>query len=199
LGYIPLLNSSLLLALSAPSSSLSTYLNNESAINTANENSFASFVPYRNFVHAIEISHLDNWKINEYNDTAQTGQIVSFVPPVSRYHAILWISAYTIYDTDNLSEIMETSIDFYKESKDVDNITVVKKSAGEKLGVFPAYDYTVSFIKDDMHTKLKETGTKYGDLGYMIVYWAQADRFDKYLPIVEKMINSFRVIYLPGE
>ena len=163
---------------------------------TTNETNSDSFIPYRNVPDGIEIAYPANWTLYEFNDTAENGQIVGFVPPgeedVLRYYAILRIYNFAAEENDDLSEIMETSINNNQES---DDFTVLEQqTVGKKLGGYPAYDYTATYKADGIDSKMKEMGLKFGESEYDIVYLADADKFDKYLPLIQKMIDSFRLI-----
>jgi photosystem II reaction center protein PsbP len=166
---------------------------------TTGETSSSSFIPYRNVPYGIEISYPEDWMVYENNNTAETGQIVSFVPPgeedVLRYYVILRVNTYGAEENDDLSEIMENSINLNDESEEFTDWTVSEESAVEKkLGGYPAYDYTATYKQDGIDSKIKEMGLKFGGSEYDIVYLADADKFDKYLPVIQKMIDSFRLI-----
>jgi hypothetical protein len=108
--------------------------------------------------------------------------------------ATVHAQAYAAEGDDDLPEIMDDSIGLYEEDNYYNNFEVIEQSDDDKtLGGYPAYEYTSTYSADGIEYKVKEIGLKYGESLYDIIYLARADRFDKYLPQVERMIDSYKL------
>ena len=162
-------------------------------------------IPYRNIEWGIEISHPANWKGVEPNETetAQTGEVVRFVPPgegnALASSASVSVYSYSASEAD-LSKVLDYAIDLYEDDDSgYEDVDVLEQSTGEeKLGQYPAYDLTISTDVDGINYKNRDMGAVVGGTQYDVSYSAQEDRFDKYMSVVEQMTNSFKLIQPPS-
>jgi hypothetical protein len=161
-----------------------------------------TFKLYENATYAIHIQYPFNWTIEEgdaYPDDGYT-DIVSFFAPVGNDPESEVPSLYISIDSlssnrnENLSEYLTTTInDYYSDSED---FKVIESNANSILGGKPAYKLVSTDVYDDGTIyKSMEIGTIIGDKLYLLSYEAEDEKqFSEYLPIIQKMIDSFRII-----
>jgi hypothetical protein len=161
-----------------------------------------TFKLYENATYAIHIQYPFNWTIEEgdaYPDDGYT-DIVSFFAPVGNDPESEVPSLYISIDSlssnrnENLSEYLTTTInDYYSDSED---FKVIESNANSILGGKPAYKLVFTDVyDDDTSYKSMEIGTIIGDKLYLLSYEAEDEKqFSEYLPIIQKMIDSFRII-----
>jgi eukaryotic-like serine/threonine-protein kinase len=160
------------------------------------------FKLYENATYAIHIQYPFNWTIKEgdvYSDDGYT-DIVSFFAPVENDPESEVPSLYISIDSlssnrnENLSEYLTTTInDYYNDSED---FKVIESNANSILGGKPAYKLVSTDVYDDgTISKSMEIGTIIGDKLYLLSYEAEDEKqYSEYLPIIQKMIDSFRII-----
>lgn len=61
------------------------------------------------------------------------------------------------------------------------------------LAGLPAYKSLYTYVDGKTTFKDMEIGAIKGDKAYILTYEGGADEFDKYLPTVQQMINSFQI------
>jgi hypothetical protein len=161
-----------------------------------------TFKLYENATYAIHIQYPFNWTIEEgdaYPDDGYT-DIVSFFAPVGNDPESEVPSLYISIDSlssnrnENLSEYLTTTInDYYSDSED---FKVIESNANSVLGGKPAYKLVFTDVYDDgTNYKSMEIGTIIGDKLYLLSYEAEDEKqYSEYLAIIQKMIDSFKII-----
>ena len=160
----------------------------------------ANYQTYSNQTYGIEISHPTDWRIEESTDF-NASEIVRFIPPGEEnsfvYKVYLSIDSYGIaHDSSSISEELKTAISFYSNNSDFQNEFKIESQALDTntLDEYPAYTLIFSFNLDGKEHKVMELGIKVGETVISIMYNAEAGRFDKYLPDIQKMMESFKLI-----
>ena len=62
----------------------------------------------------------------------------------------------------------------------------------------PGYKLVYTNNEESFHLKTLEDWTTIGDHTYLLIYKAEATKYSGYLPIIQKMLDSFRVGVSPG-
>ena len=62
----------------------------------------------------------------------------------------------------------------------------------------PGYKLVYTNNEESFHLKTLEVWTTIGDHTYLLIYKAEATKYSGYLPIIQKMLDSFRVGVSPG-
>jgi Dolichyl-phosphate-mannose-protein mannosyltransferase/PsbP-like protein len=162
-----------------------------------------NFKTYRNSTYDIRIEYPSNWEINTYQD--EGSGIIHSVDFYSPYEndsdrfsdsvtaQVEKLSAKNI----KLEKYADSVINYYRES--FPSLKLSESNANNiRLAGFPAYrlSFTVTYHRlgeNDINIKVMEIGTIISDRAYHITYYAQAPKYDSYLPTVQKMINSFNI------
>ncbi|MGC1133501.1 MAG: PsbP-related protein [Nitrososphaeraceae archaeon] len=160
-------------------------------------NSTGSFLSYDNNDFGIRIQYPFNWENVEHLYKNLGFVIIEFVSPQENVSDEF---------PDSLSVIIQdlgnvTSLSGYVEesNKKLSNITEnIVQSGSSTLADNPAHT-TIYTLNKPLLPDLKEmqTFTVKGDKAYIIIYTAESDKYDSYLPIAQKMIDSFQIMDTP--
>jgi hypothetical protein len=161
--------------------------------------SSVNFSTFENSNSGISIRYSSNWQIqDEDNDRDGTMDIVGFLSPFEdrfdKYKERLWLSLDTLpspnitlyeYSRGVIEHNSDTQQSFQLLDNDTDSII---------LGGYPAYRYVTTWTLDDgTILKQMEIGTKIRDKVYYIDYYAEQQKYASFLPVVQEMINSFKL------
>ena len=174
------------------------YQQQEAVAQTTDDNN--TFKLYENATSAIHIQYPFNWTIDEgdaYPDDDFT-DIVSFFAPVGNDPESEGPSLYISIDSllskqnENLSEYITTTINDYNDSQD---FKVIESDTNSVLGGKPAYKLVFTDVyDDDTNYRSMEIGTIIGDKVYLLSYEAEEEQYLDYLPVIQKMIDSFKIL-----
>ncbi|HSA75555.1 MAG TPA: hypothetical protein VLE21_05135 [Candidatus Nitrosocosmicus sp.] len=161
---------------------------------------------YFNSDYNISMKYPSTWSVNETDLTPEdrVDLIAEFVSPFETFN-----DTYTEYVQINrddgifynadLKEYLQEGINAYTNS--TNNFTIIESSTSDTLSGQPAYSltYTQTLSDEDgqqpIMLKNFETGILVNNTAYYIAYIGHEDRFDTYLPIIEQMINSFKLLF----
>lgn len=155
----------------------------------------ANFLTYENSTYGIKIQYPSSWS-EEQNGTKQdtATDIIAFSPPTSNSNVSLDVTmddisdekgiSLTQYATNGLSDLKQSLKNFK---------SVAFTTAGNVLSGLPAYKSVYTFADGNTISKDLEIGTIKGDKAYYLIYDAGINEYDKYLPIIQQMINSFQI------
>jgi plastocyanin len=160
---------------------------------------------YFNPDYDVTMKYPSTWSVNETDLTAEdrVNLIAEFVSPLETFNDTY--AEYVQINRDNgifydadLNEYLQEGISSYTNS--TNNFTLIGSSTSETLSGQPAYSLTytqtLSGENGQQPTTLKnfEIGILVNNTAYYVTYIGQEDRFDRYLPIVKQMINSFKLL-----
>jgi len=150
---------------------------------------------YENSTYGIKIQYPSSWDY-EQNGTKQDTEtdIVTFYPPASKSNASLDVTIDDISDEKGISltQYANGSLSDLKQS--LKNFKLVESTiAGNVLSGLPAYKSVYTFVEGNTIFKDMETGAIKGDKAYILTYDAGINEYDKYLPLVQQLINSFQI------
>jgi eukaryotic-like serine/threonine-protein kinase len=175
--------------------------------NNKNKNN-NSFRTYENPAYGIQIQYPSTWIVyaddvfsdNDDNNDASI-DIVSFLGPVKSNKEAYAPSLYISIDNPpspsdlnlNLNEYLTRITNDYeaglKEFKVIESDTNSSILAGK-----PAYKLVFTDEEDEIYYKTMDIGTIIGDKVYSLSYVAQREQYSDYLPTVQKMINSLKIM-----
>jgi serine/threonine-protein kinase len=151
-------------------------------------------LPYVNSTYGIKLQYPSSWD-NEENGTRQdTGtDVVTFSPPAINSNASLDISIDDISDEKGiaLSQYANNGISDLKQS--LKSFKLVGLSTNNVLAGLPAYKSIYTYADQNTIFKDMEIGAIKGDKAYILTYEAGMNEYDKYLSIIQEMINSFQI------
>jgi eukaryotic-like serine/threonine-protein kinase len=155
---------------------------------TASGQQRTNFLTYQNSTYGMKIQYPSNWD-KEENGTKQDTEtdIVTFFPLASNSNASLDVTIddisdekgipVTRYATDSLSDLKQS----------LKNFKLVGSTTNNVLSRLPAYKSIYTYSDEKTIFKDMEIGTIKGDNE------AGANEYDKYLPIMQQLINSFQI------
>jgi serine/threonine-protein kinase len=159
-----------------------------------------NFSTYDNSTYGIRIQYPSDWD-KEENGTRQhtVTDVVTFFPSSSSTNASLDISIDDISDEmgTSLAQYASDSISDYKGS--FANFNLIESSSSTNnnnnilLGGLPAYRLTYTYTDQNNNFKDTEIGAIKDNKVYILTYEAGLSEYNKYLPIVQNMVNSFQI------
>jgi hypothetical protein len=159
-----------------------------------------TFLTYVNSSYGIQLKYPSDWQVREGEDEGDDSvvDIVGFFSPTEHrldsYEEKLWISLDNLR-TENITinEYANQVINYKNQS--LQNFRLLDNDTESSiLADYPAYRlvYT-SNLRDGTILKQMEVGTKVGDKVYYIDYYAELNQYPSFLPLIQEMINSFRI------
>jgi eukaryotic-like serine/threonine-protein kinase len=156
--------------------------------------STTDFAVYENSISGIKLQYPSNWD-KEENGTRQDTQtdVVTFFPPAINSNASLDISIDDISAEKGmgLSQYANNSISDFKQS--VKSFKLVAMTTNNPLSGLPAYKSIYTYADQNTIFKGMEIGAIKGDKAYILTYEARLNEYDKYLPTIQQVINSFQI------
>lgn len=167
------------------------------------DNSSSSWVVFSSPKRGIEISHPNDWQADIEEITDIPGDYLTTV--VTMYPAAEgvdeeFLPVSVTVDIDNsveplsLDQYLDDSVNAYSsEDSDYEDVKVLQRdSTSINLAGKQGYSLTITADFDGEATKILDVGTIHNGKPYFITYNAEEGLYDKYLPIAQKMISSFK-------
>jgi eukaryotic-like serine/threonine-protein kinase len=156
--------------------------------------STTNFLPYVNSTYGIKLQYPFSWD-KEENGTKQDTEtdVVTFYPPAANSNASLDISIDDISDEKGigLAQYASSGVSDLKQS--LTNFKSLGLATNSVLAGLPAYKSIYTYVDQNTIFKDMEIGAIKGDKIYILTYEAGINEYDKYLPIIQELINSFQV------
>lgn len=153
-----------------------------------------NFLPYANSTYGIKLQYPSSWD-KEENGTRQGTEIdvVTFSPSAINSNTSLDMTIDDISDEKGiaLAQYASGSISDLKQS--VKNFKLVGLNTNSVLAGLPAYKSIYTYVGENTIFKDMEIGAIKGDKAYILTYEAGMNEYDKYLPIIQELINSFQL------
>lgn len=153
-----------------------------------------SLSSYENSTYGITVKYPHNWSIIgsagiEDNDA----DIVTFLSPTQNDNAVVDIHQdKPTNGNSNIGTYLSSTISLYKNN--LQDVKVIGSNTNSSLAGNKAYKLIYTYTTSDgFKMKDMEIGTIIGNKAYYIVYDGKESLFDNYLPIVQNMIDSFKV------
>jgi hypothetical protein len=155
----------------------------------------ANLLTYQNSTFGIKLQYPSNWEKQE-NGTRQDTQtdIVTFLSPVINSRANLDVSiddisgekgiSLTQYANQNIADLNQSLPDAKFIASNTNNVVI----AG-----LPAYRMVYTSADGNTILKTMEIGAMKGDKVYILTYEAAMQEYAKYLPVIQRMIDSFQI------
>jgi hypothetical protein len=178
----------------------STNLTNATIPNSTNLTN--AILTYQNSSYGIRIQYPANWTKDERDFTPNntSTDIVAFYSPVENtldnYSESFVIYTKRLADQNmTLEENAASLITYYNET--LTDFNLIESNTNITLGggnnTHPAYGLIFTDRKDNINYKRMEIGTIIGDKAYFIRYNAEENKYSKYLPTIQMMINSLQI------
>jgi eukaryotic-like serine/threonine-protein kinase len=157
--------------------------------------------PYQNVTYGVSILYPSNW--TQENNTAVVAEddrfimISEFFSPkeTAGYFAYVTIAIDSMPQTTGIESYRSQSIDIYRQDPDFQEFQLLSSSVGNfTLAGMPAYNLEVTYTDPEFGPqRMLEVGRIFENRVYYIQYFADPPIYQKYLPIVERMIESFQI------
>ncbi len=153
-----------------------------------------SLSSYENSTYGITVKYPHNWSIIgsagiEDNDA----DIVTFLSPTQNDNAVVDIHQdKPANGNSDIGTYLSSTISLYKNN--LQDVKVIGSNTNSSLAGNKAYKLIYTYTTSDgFRMKDMEIGTIIGNKAYYMVYDGKESLFDNYLPIVQNMIDSFKV------
>ncbi|MGC1135831.1 MAG: hypothetical protein WA941_23605 [Nitrososphaeraceae archaeon] len=157
-----------------------------------------NFLTYEDPDYGWKIQYPSDWQTEEEKEEGEGGSnSVSFVSPIEstsdRYPETLIVSVYPFSQNLSLDEFSGQTFSVIASRTDFTLIQSDRTTIGDNNNSAQIFVYTYS---DPImgQTEAMNIETISGEKAYVIEYYAKPETYSQYLPIVQKMINSFELI-----
>jgi hypothetical protein len=155
---------------------------------------------YENATFGVRMPYLSNW-------TQQNGTITEddrfilvsefFSPEEAEgYFAYVTIAVDSMPQTTSIQGYRSQSIDIYRQDPNFEEFQLLSSSMGNfTLAGMPAYSFEIAYTDLEFGPQnMLEVGRIFDNGVYYIQYYADTPIYQKYLPIAERMIESFQIM-----
>jgi hypothetical protein len=156
--------------------------------------STTNFLPYVNSTYGIKLQYPSSWD-KEENGTKQDTEtdVVTFSPPAINSNASLDVTIDSISDEKGIALAQYASSGVSDLKQSLKSFKLVGLTTNNVLAGLPAYKSIYTYVDGNTIFKDMEIGAIKGDKVYILTYEAGINEYDKYLPVIQELINSFQV------
>ena len=96
--------------------------------------------------------------------------------------------------SSNIEDYLEESISIFVASASYQDFSVVESTTNATLAGMPAYTIVATYTDPTLGPRMTlEIGTIFEDEVYYLSYYADPQDYERYLPIIQEMIDSFEI------
>jgi hypothetical protein len=157
--------------------------------------------PYQNVTYGVSMLYPSNW--TQQNSTEVVAEddrfieVSEFFSPTETdgYFALVTITIDYMPRTTSIEGYLSQSIDIYRQDPDFPEFQLLSSSVGNfTLAGMPAYSFEIAYNDGQLGPQnILEVGRIFDNRVYYIQYFADTPIYQKYLPIAERMIESFQI------
>jgi hypothetical protein len=155
---------------------------------------------YQNITYGVSMLYPSNW--TQHNSTGAADDRFIYVSDFSSpeetegYFAYVTIGIDTLPPSINLEDNLNGSIDIYRQDPELQDFQLLSSSIGNfTLAGMPAYSFEIAYTDLEFGPQnMLEVGRIFDNRVYYIQYFADPPIYQKYLPIAERMIESFQIV-----
>jgi hypothetical protein len=155
--------------------------------------------PYQNVTHGVSMVYPSNW--TQQNSTGDPDDrfiyVSDFFSPeeTDGYFAYVTVAIDNMPNTTNIESYRNQSIDIYRQDPEFQEFQLLSSSIGNfTLAGEPAYSLEIAYTDLEFGPQnMLEVGRMFENRVYYIQYFADTPIYQKYFPIVERMIESFQI------
>jgi hypothetical protein len=163
---------------------------------------------YKNDTYGITIQYPSDWRridwrslpdflsfydVNPDDDFTEIAQFYSkYQGKSDRYAEGIDLAAQNLtQDNYTLNEFTNRALEYYKQYPDFQLV----ESSDENvfLANTPAYRLIFTFVSDGFNLKWMEIGALMDNRMYRVIFFAENQKFDEFLPVAEQIINSIEI------
>jgi eukaryotic-like serine/threonine-protein kinase len=168
---------------------------------------------YQNATYGVRMLYPSNW--TQQNSTAPGDDrfilVSEFFSPedANGYFADVTIAIDSMPQTTSIESYRSQSIDIYRQDSNFEDLQLLSSSVGNftlaagaaaggtenATDSMPAYAFEITYTDPEFGPQnMLEIGTIFDNRVYYIQYFADPPIYQKYFPIVERMIESFQIV-----
>ena len=149
---------------------------------------------YENSTYGIKIQHPSSWDKEEDGTRQDTEtDVATFYPPAINSSASLDISIDDISDEKGIPLTQYTIYGISDLKQSLKDFKLIVSTPDNVLAGLPAYKSIFTYADENTTFKEMEIGAIKCDKVYILTYEAGVNEYDKYLPIIQELINSFQI------
>jgi serine/threonine-protein kinase len=155
---------------------------------------------YQNVTYGVSMLYPSNW--TQRNSTGGEDDrfiyLSEFLSPKEAdvYFAYVTVAIDSMPQTTNMQGYRDRSIDIYRQDPNFEDFQLLSSTIGNfTLAGTPAYSFEIAYTDLEFGPQnLLEVGRLLDNRVYYIQYFADPPIYQKYLPVVERMIESFQIM-----
>ena len=155
---------------------------------------------YQNGTYGVSMLYPSNW--TQQNSTGSEDDrfiyVSEFLSPKEAdvYFAYVTIAIDSNPQTTNMQGYRDRSIDIYRQDPNFEDFQLLSSTIGNfTLAGMPAYSFEIAYTDLEFGAQnMLEVGRISDNRVYYIQYFADPPIYQKYLPVVERMIESFQIM-----
>jgi eukaryotic-like serine/threonine-protein kinase len=155
---------------------------------------------YQNATYGVSMLYPSNW--TQQNSTGGEEDrfiyVSDFFSPeeADGYFAYVTVAIDSMPNTTNIESYRNQSIDIYRQDPEFQEFQLLSSTIGNfTLAGTPAYSFEIAYTDLEFGPQnLLEVGRLLDNRVYYIQYFADPPIYHKYLPVVERMIESFQIM-----
>jgi hypothetical protein len=155
---------------------------------------------YQNVTYGVSMLYPSNW--TQRNSTGGEDDrfisISEFLSPeeADGYFVYVTVAIDSMPNTTNIESYRNQSIDIYRQDPEFQEFQLLSSTIGNfTLAGIPAYSFEIAYTDLEFGPQnVLEVGRIFDNRVYYIQYFADPPIYQKYLPVVERMIESFQIM-----
>jgi hypothetical protein len=156
--------------------------------------------PYQNVTYGVSMLYPSNWTQQNSTGVEEDDRFIvvsQFFSPVEtdRYFANVVLAIDSMPQTTSIEGYRSQSIDLYRQDPEFQEFQLLSSGVGNfTLAGMPAYSLEVTYTDPEFGPQnMLEVGRIVENRVYYIQYFADPPIYQKYFPIVQRMIESFQI------
>jgi hypothetical protein len=156
--------------------------------------------PYQNVTYGVSMLYPSNWTQQNSTGVEEDDRFIvvsQFFSPVETdgYFANVVLAIDSMPQTTSIEGYRSQSIDLYRQDPEFQEFQLLSSSVGNfTLAGMPAYSLEVTYTDPEFGPQnMLEVGRIVENRVYYIQYFADPPIYQKYFPIVQRMIESFQI------
>lgn len=156
---------------------------------------------YQNVTYGVSMLYPSNWTQQNMTEAGNDDRFIlvsKFFSPeeADGYFADVTIAIDDMPQSTNIQGYRSQSIDIYRQDPNFEDFQLLSSSIGNfTLAGMPAYAFEITYTDPEFGPQnVLEVGRIFDNRVYYIQYFADPPIYQKYFPIVERMIESFQIM-----
>lgn len=156
---------------------------------------------YQNVTYGVSMLYPSNWTQQNMTEAGNDDRFIlvsKFFSPAEAdgYFADVTIAIDGMPQSTNIQGYRSQSIDIYRQDPNFEDFQLLSSSIGNfTLAGMPAYAFEITYTDPEFGPQnVLEVGRIFDNRVYYIQYFADPPIYQKYFPIVERMIESFQIM-----